>query len=312
VADGAYAFTFALYDAAQDGNLLWSETQAGVAVKAGVFTVLLGSATPLPKQARISNGWLSVGVRGPGETDFTALVPRQLLNAATPAAPSSPAAGAACAHTHFGEEWTGDSTGAPENAGLTAQDTMTDGTAIEGVADTGSNAWGVYGESTYGKGVDGESTSGYGVFGHSTNNVGVRAETGSSSWPALQAVGLTGTSPAIEIRGSIHVDSAGVDSDTPVFIHKVVTGGSGNICSIQNYATVIDNPIINSKPDAILIVTPNFGPNNTGTAPAVGIPAVYYDATNQCGKGAGKWVIYNLNTVAQVNNSTFNVMAVLP
>ena len=33
VADGLYAFGFELYDAAQGGKLLWSETQSGVAVK---------------------------------------------------------------------------------------------------------------------------------------------------------------------------------------------------------------------------------------------------------------------------------------
>ena len=63
---------------------------------------------------------------------------------------------------------------------------------------------------------------------------------------------------------------------------------------------------------AILIVTPNYGSNTSGVGPAIGIPAVFYDTANTCGKGADKWVIYNLNGVAQVNNSLFNVMVVLP
>jgi hypothetical protein len=108
------------------------------------------------------------------------------------------------------------------------------------------------------------------------------------------------------------VQNANIGTDTPVFIHKVNTAVGGNLCAIQNYSTVLDNPIINGVPGAILIVTPNFGANDTGKAPAEGIPAVYYDATNQCGQGAGRWVIYNLNKQAQTNNSLFNVMAVLP
>jgi hypothetical protein len=160
VADGMYAFSFALYDAANGGNLLWSETQTGVAVKDGAFTALLGSATPLPTEARISRGWLAVGVRGPGETDFTALAPRQPMNTAAPASPSSPTVDAACAHTHFGEKWTGNSNGTTGQAGLFVQDNATDGIGIQGFANHGSG-WGVNGESTNGFGVRGYSYTGF-------------------------------------------------------------------------------------------------------------------------------------------------------
>jgi len=44
VADGAYDFTFALYDAETGGEPLWSEVQEDVAVQEGAFNVLLGSA----------------------------------------------------------------------------------------------------------------------------------------------------------------------------------------------------------------------------------------------------------------------------
>ena len=286
VADGAYAFRFALYDAVQDGNLLWSETQSGVTVKGGLFTAQLGNIAALPEAARARSVWLAVSVRGPDETAFTAMSPRQSLNTAVASAPSSPAASAACAHDHFGESWIG-STTHEENAGLFIENDSAEDSPV---------FWGY--NSGSGTGVYGSTDNGTGVNGSAANGIGVRA--------------FSANGAAIQIEGSIHVNGADIDSDTPVFIHKVVTGAGGNICSIQNYTTVIDNPIINSKPGAILIVTPNFGPNNTGVAPAVGIPAVYYDATNQCGKGAGKWVIYNLNAVALTNNSMYNVMAVLP
>ena len=137
-----------------------------MAVKGGAFTALLGSATPLPKEARIGKGWLAVSVRGPGETLFTVLTPRQLLNTAASASPANPAGGGGltCAHTHFGEFWTGDSTGTPAGAGLEVQDTMSQGTAITGEADNGTDAWGVNGTSTSGYGVRGTSTTGFAML----------------------------------------------------------------------------------------------------------------------------------------------------
>jgi hypothetical protein len=180
VADGAYAFTFALYDAADGGNLLWTETRSGAAVKGGAFSVLLGSATPLPEQARISNGWLAVSVRGPAETDFTTLAPRQPLDTAASASPSSPSAAPSCPHDHFGETWTGDSTVMTSNVGLQVQDTATEGTAIVGVDDTTKFATGVLGHSTNGQGVWGVSSSGTGVTGQSDSGSGVWGDSSSS------------------------------------------------------------------------------------------------------------------------------------
>ncbi len=80
------------------------------------------------------------------------------------------------------------------------------------------------------------------------------------------------------------------------------------------YATVIDNPIVNDRAGAILIVTPNFGANNAGVTPPRDPMGVYYDATGQCGFGAGHWVIYDLavSAPALMNNQRFNVLAVYP
>ena len=163
----------------------------------------------------------------------------------------------------------------------------------------GFGLYGVEGESSYGIGVSGSSLDGTGVMGYSGSGVGVHA---------YSNVGGT----AILIDGGIRVQDAGINSDTPVFIHKVNTAAGGNLCASQAYSTVIDNPIINNEPNAILIVTPNYGSNTSGVGPAIGIPAVFYDAANTCGKGNNKWVIYNLNGAAQINNSMFNVMVVLP
>ena len=45
--EGSYGLTFRIYDAETGGNLLWEETQNGVVVQKGVFSVLLGSVTNL-------------------------------------------------------------------------------------------------------------------------------------------------------------------------------------------------------------------------------------------------------------------------
>lgn len=47
VPDGTYSLTFSLYDVPAGGVPLWTETQASVPVASGLFSVVLGSATPL-------------------------------------------------------------------------------------------------------------------------------------------------------------------------------------------------------------------------------------------------------------------------
>ncbi len=44
---GTYSLTFRIYDSAASGNLVWSETQNAANINGGLFTVLLGSVTPL-------------------------------------------------------------------------------------------------------------------------------------------------------------------------------------------------------------------------------------------------------------------------
>lgn len=170
VVDGRYAFAFALYNAAVDGAPLWSETQEGVAVQGGAFLVALGSAAPIPTTVLAGSGlWLEIAVRGPAESGFTVLTPRQQLNAALPQA-STPEQGAACAHTHLGEAWNGGA-----GAGLMITGTYALG-AFYGSARPiapGMVTFGVYGRGLYSffptppaiaNGVGGETNdaSGYG------------------------------------------------------------------------------------------------------------------------------------------------------
>jgi len=48
VTDGTYSMRFAIYDVPTDGTALWSEPNPAVQVKAGLFSVLLGSVVNMP------------------------------------------------------------------------------------------------------------------------------------------------------------------------------------------------------------------------------------------------------------------------
>lgn len=191
VADGVYDFAFALYGSETGGEPLWTETQEGVTVQGGAFTALLGSVAPISKEVLEGGArWLAVGVRGPGEGEFTALAPRQELSAAASTAPASPSAGLACPHDHLYESWVG------SNAAYTfrVQNTGT-GDAIRGYANTtsvdyaglygynsGNGGSGVYGQSgSSGRGVYGKSVSGEGVYGTSTSGDGVAGRAAASN-----------------------------------------------------------------------------------------------------------------------------------
>jgi len=172
VAEGAYDFTFALYETESGGEPLWTEAQEGVAVQGGAFTTLLGSVTSLSRDALDGGArWLEVAVRGPGEAGFTTLAPRQELSVVmslSPAGPTAPTA-LSCEHTHFGEEWQGSAL-----TGLWVQSSAADTYALTGYANhpTSAFAYGVYGYSANGVGVRGESYSGVAVRAKSVNGSG--------------------------------------------------------------------------------------------------------------------------------------------
>jgi hypothetical protein len=81
-ADGAYSLKFEIFDAVSAGNSLWNETQTGVAVSHGTFSVLLGSVTPL-SNIFSKPLWLEVtAVSGPGIGSAVLFSPRVELASA--------------------------------------------------------------------------------------------------------------------------------------------------------------------------------------------------------------------------------------
>lgn len=62
---GEHTLTFALWDAATDGNSVWTETHPTVAVDGGYYSVVLGRQDPLDNSVFTGEGrWLSVAVDG--------------------------------------------------------------------------------------------------------------------------------------------------------------------------------------------------------------------------------------------------------
>lgn len=71
--NGSYNLNFRIYNAATSGTLLWNETQAGVQVSNGNFSVLLGQVNPLNLSFN-SDCWISIQVNSDGE-----MTPRQRI-----------------------------------------------------------------------------------------------------------------------------------------------------------------------------------------------------------------------------------------
>jgi hypothetical protein len=348
VTDGAYDFTFTLYATPTGGDPLWTETQAGVTVQGGSFTTLLGRVHSIPADLLAGDErWLAVGVLGPGESDFTALTPRQQLSATTPTTSVVRMTSPACPHDHFGETWTGTGLGLalesswPGNETLYVTNNATSGDAIRTYsAGAAYNDAALKGSNTStGSGVYGYSSGGVGVYGKSSGSEGVHGETSANTWAAVagihtassgsgagvwgearssDAAGIvayntntTGTALSIK-KGAFEVAGAGVGTSTTVFIHQAhYSGGNANMCN-SNSATVINHPLTNGDPNAILIVTVNGGTMGSAVAPPSPEMVVLYDANNQCGYGQ-RWLIINFawgNAIP--DNAKFNVMVVKP
>jgi hypothetical protein len=184
------------------------------------------------------------------------------------------------------------------SAGLRGINNGAGGTGIGVYGSQAGWGWGVYGQvEGNGRGVygDADGDTGIGVYGASngTNGVGVYAQGGGTSSYALMLD-----------NGAIGVNGAGVGTSTPVFIHQAI---NSNITCGFNQCTLIDHPLTNANPNAILIVTPNF---NSATYPSMvnnphPVGVQYLDTSS-------RWVIYNVDLVAMTEGAAFNVLVVKP
>ncbi|MFT3837003.1 MAG: hypothetical protein QM723_08400 [Myxococcaceae bacterium] len=76
---GSYDLQFTLFDTPSGGNQLWTDTFTAVPVVAGAFSVKLGGGAALDSALLKSTRFVSISVKGPGETSFTPLAGRQEL-----------------------------------------------------------------------------------------------------------------------------------------------------------------------------------------------------------------------------------------
>jgi hypothetical protein len=216
VADGSYDFALSLYGAHTGGEALWSETQEGVAVRAGVFNLSLGNLNPIPVTALDgTERWLEIAVRGPGETSFSTLQPRQQLSsvqASTPAGTTS----LSCAHNHFGETWKG--------TGWYGLEVETTGGNLEGAVygRTDSLGFGLYGEAV------GASSNNAGVYGTSNSSIGYGGQfNNSSGGTSLYAENSSGGDALHTLNNSSGDSIYAVNNGSGNAIHAV-GHGAGN------------------------------------------------------------------------------------
>jgi hypothetical protein len=184
--NGTFTFVFRLYNVAEGGAALWTETK-DIAVSNGLFTTLLGDVTALP--ASIFDGqnlWLGVKVG----TDAEA-IPRQRIAAVAYALYSDNAdrldglnstAFAAAGHNHDDRHYTE----AESDARFVN---------VTGDAMSGSAAGPVLSVTQTGAGVSGyfTSTASYGVHGETaSNDNGIAGVRGSAGLPGTTITGKYG------------------------------------------------------------------------------------------------------------------------
>src|SRR5215212_4754632 len=124
-----------------------------------------------------------------------------------------------------------------------------------GIGVIGRGDYGVVGQSPDNVGVMGFGTTGVFGFSNDPQGRGVEGHTASPS-----GIGVRASAPVPEITalgidtGNIRVLGAGQNTPTPVFIHVA------NQANTRGNRTIIDHPMINGDPNALLIVTRRMFP----------------------------------------------------
>ncbi len=310
-ANGAYDFQFILYNAEVGGSQVGPiVTVNDVSVTGGLFTTQLDFG---PNMFQGQARWLEIFVRpGASLAAYQQLTPRQEITA-TPYALYAMGApweaitgmpqglielaaltcGPGQVPKHSGTAWTcaADSFSLPfsGNAGsdfsLFSVDQSGTGSAaflLRSYTGASTNPALLVTNAGSGAGILGQTSyaNGTGVIGRTTNPTGVGLE--------AQGAGATGT--ALEIQdGPIRVTGT-----TRTAFRHIATGPT-----IAGNNTVIDHPLTNGDPDALLFVTQNWEPNSVYNNSEIG---VFYTA--------GKWRIFNQNLSAMPVNSAYNVLVI--
>jgi len=162
---------------------------------------------------------------------------------------------------------------------------------VQGVS-LGSQGTGVYGTAVATNGTS------FGVYGESASadGVGVLAKGSGSSGTALRVS-----------SGAIRVTGAGIGSATPAFIHVVTAANSDT----NGFYTVIENPYCNNDPNAMLLVTPNWGLLSDYT-PSPPVSVIYDDGNSALHFGANRWVLLVTDSAQFSPGNRYNVLVIKP
>jgi len=105
------------------------------------------------------------------------------------------------------------------------------------------------------------------------------------------------------VTNSLRAPGAGLETGTPAFVHRA-TGA--NIDPSGLHRTTITHPLCDGDPNAILLITHNYNPGNTGNILDTHPTSVYYNPILL------KWQIYHDDFVALTTNSAWNVLVIKP
>ncbi len=268
--------TFTLYDDPVTGNVVgFPINNRPVAVNTGYFTQLLdmGGLAFTGDAA-----WLEINVNC---NNNVATLARQLITATPyalslmPGATISPSTGLDGFMLEVDNNY-GAGTGR-------AARFESDGRQSTVAVNNAQSGEGLYGDSRTGDGLHGKALS----FDHA----GIVAD---NSY-------ITGTALSIH-QGGIQVQGAGLNSNTAVFTHRVL---SSTIIPGLAFESVITNPLTDNQPNAILIITSVWNPaGSPGVYTPASVAGVLYNAPH--------WRIWYLDTTAMVSGTFFNVMVVNP
>ncbi len=140
----------------------------------------------------------------------------------------------------------------------------------------------------------------------STTGEAIRAE---SSGTAIYAKSESGGNALVLDGGAIRVPGAGFNTPTTVFIHRC-TSANIQASPTGNFITVIDHPLCNNNPSAILFVTPRINLSTYTGYYTYEDLAIAWDAERK------RWLLINTSILDELGdfdvNDSFNVMVVLP
>jgi hypothetical protein len=174
---------------------------------------------------------------------------------------------------------------------------------LGGIGVIGRGDYGVVGQSPDNVGVMGFGTTG--LFGFSNDPAG-RGVEGHTSSPS--GIGVLASAPDPQItalaidNGNIRVLGAGENTPTPLFIHIATQENT------RGTQTIIDHPMTNNDPNAMLIVTRRGETITgvTGSGGGIGNPragvSVAYNAIE------AKWMLVQQGSEPLVVGSSFNVL----